>query len=311
MWSTIHADARAGHRGLVVFAAAGLLAAGVTAGAAIVDTRLVTGAPVWHKPLKFFVSSAIYAWTFAWYLGQVRAPTTSPRDQSLRHALGTGVWALLAGELVFIVVQAVRGTSSHFNTASAFDIVVFATMGVMIAVLSMLHALLWIWLLRTASPDRARLSACRWGAGLTLVGLLTGALMLGPTREQLATLRAGGAAPSGAHAIGVPDGGPGLPFVNWSVEGGDRRVAHFVGLHAMQALPLLLLALPSSMREDAKVAAVRATGIAYGAFTWLLVQQATEARPVLHPGPVLGVAMLAVLIVWLFAIARSCRPHQV
>ena len=97
-----------------------------------------------------------------------------------------------------------------------------------------------LWRERFADPALGW--ALRLGMALTIVGASTGGLMVRPTEAQLADARAGRGMPiAGAHTVGAPDGGAGLPGTGWSVEHGDLRVPHFIGLHAVQALGLFAL----------------------------------------------------------------------
>ena len=308
MWRVILREARDGHSALVTFAFACVICAAATGGLLVVDPTVVNGAPAWHKPLKFFISAALYAFTFAWYLGAGLRRGERSRGQSrLAWGLGTGIWVALGIELLLITVQAGRGVTSHFNLTTRFDAIVFNVMGMMILALTLLHVLLVIRLLRARWSDRWLLSACRWGAGIALVGLAVGALMVQPSPEQLTQLRAGGAGIAGAHTVGAPDGGAGLPLVNWSTEAGDRRVAHFVGLHAMQVIPAVALVAPAHWPAARAIAAVRVTGLAYGALTVLLILQAQQARPLQRPGTTLGIALLFIVCGWIAAMVTLGR----
>jgi hypothetical protein len=92
-------------------------------------------------------------------------------------------------------------------------------------------------------------------------------------------------------------------LVNWSTEAGDRRVGHFVGLHAMQAIPAVVLLAPARWPPSATLAAVRVTALAYGTLTALLIVQAQQARPLLRPGSTLGLILLLTGVGWSVAIA--------
>jgi hypothetical protein len=234
----------------------------------LLDPRIITGAPAWLKPLKFAVSTAIYAFTLAWVF------TFLPNWPRLRRIVGTGTAAAFVLEVAMISGQAYRGTTSHFNVATPLDAVIFAAMGSIIAAQTVLAAALLIAVWRQRFADPALGWALRLGLLLTVLGASTGGLMTQPTAAQIARARATHQMPiSGAHTVGAPDGGPGLPVTGWSTRHGDVRVPHFIGLHAWQALPLLVLLLPRRSSNRTRTALAIAAAGAYAAvFVGLLVQ---------------------------------------
>ena len=214
------------------------LAAIASAVAMLVDPRVITGAPAWLKPFKFAVSTAIYSLTLAWIFGSLT------EWRRMRRLVGWTTAVVFVLEVAIIDIQAWRGTTSHFNVSTPVNAVVFATMGAAILLQTFVSVAVAVALWRQRFTDRALGWALRLGMTLTIVGALTGPLMTRPTAAQLADARAGHPMMiAGAHSVGGPDGGPGVPVTGWSREYGDVRVAHFIGLHAIQVLALFALGL--------------------------------------------------------------------
>lgn len=245
----------------------------------VVDPRVITGAPAWLKPAKFALSTSIYAFTFVWLLGFVRG---HPRLVALS---GNTVAAGLAIEVAVIVLQVVRGTTSHFNYTTPLDAALFSAMGAIIVLVWLVSLLLAVLLIAQRLPDPAFAWSLRLGLVIALVGMAVAFLMPRPTPEQLAVLSAGAPPASiGAHSVGVADGGPGLPIVGWSTVGGDLRVAHFFGLHALQVLPLIgwLLARWPSLGAR-RLWLVWAAGLSYLGLVIVLTWQALRGQSVIAP----------------------------
>jgi hypothetical protein len=138
---------------------------------------------------------------------------------------------------------------------------------------------------------------------ITIAGAFSGGLMAQPTQAQVAGARAGQRMTvSGAHTVGAPDGGPGVPGTGWSREHGDLRVAHFVGLHALQALPLVALGLARKrLAERARVRLTVTAAMSYVSFFGILLWQALRGQSVLAP----DILTLAVLGAWAAATAAA------
>jgi hypothetical protein len=180
------------------------------------DDRTLRDVNVWVKPMKFMASVAVLALTTAWF-----APML---PDAVRRSRGFSwlVWTLiLTGgfEVMYITLQAGLGQASHYNVGDAFHATMYTLMGgaamVLTATQPWLAWLIWRHGDRRVAP--AYRQAVLLGLVLTFVLGASVGIMLGG---------------------GPPATGAGLPVVGWSRSMGDLRVAHFIGIHAGQMLPL-------------------------------------------------------------------------
>jgi hypothetical protein len=229
-------DYSAAERLALRVAAALALALGVCAWLLATDSRtLDTGESVWLKPIRFCLAFGVHLLTMVW-IGRLSA--VRERGDS---AYAAGLWlqaVIVVVEVVCIALQAARGVHSHFNYATPFDRAVFTVMGIGtgFTLLGLLVCALGVWRATTARLTRRVLLG---GMALAVMGGLVGVLMVMPTDQQRALLSAGVKLPwVGGSAVGIPSGQR-MPFFHWDLHAGDWRTVHFVGLHALQALPLL------------------------------------------------------------------------
>lgn len=266
---------------LTLFVVAMALATVVCAAGIALDPRLIQGERAWIKPTKFALSMGVYAATFLWMLRYV---TGHPRLVWLA-ARSTVVIFII--ELVVLVVQTVRGQMSHFNFSTPLDSALYQLIAFAIIVIWLMNLLLLVLLLRQRLPDAALAWGLRLGLLISAIGMIEGLLMTPPTEEQLAQLIDGQPLRLlGAHAVGAEEG-PGLPFLGWSTSGGDLRIPHFVGLHALQVLPLLggLVSRWRApwLRPRPRALLVGIGGLSYLGLVGLLTWQALRGQPLLAP----------------------------
>ncbi|MFI9593862.1 hypothetical protein [Nonomuraea sp. NPDC052265] len=267
----------------------------------VVDERTVLGEGVWLKPLKFATSFALYAITLAWMISAVE------RWRRTLWWLGTvAVAVFVLPEISAITFQAVRGVRSHFNLATTLDKSVFMVMGGAAYLGWALTLALGVFLVFQRRTDRAMAWAIPLGVAISLAGMSVGYLMTAPTPDQAHALASGiKLATIGAHTVGALDGGAGMPLTGWSSGAGDLRVAHFVGLHALQVLPLIALWVR-------RVPLVIVAAFGYAGLTGLLLWQAQRGQALVHPdGTTLLVAgglVAAVAVAVAVAVVVLRRP---
>jgi hypothetical protein len=258
----------------------------------ILDTTELLGVPVWEKPIKFFISSAIFSFTYSWLSSFI---TKGARWVKLA---GLFIAVSLTVELVLISAMASLGTTSHFNVSSPTAIVVWSLMATFISIVLFSTIVISVMIMFQKQLEFNLKLALALGSINTAVGMGLAYLMTWPTANQLANYQG----IAGAHAVGVSDGGPGLPFLGWSTVAGDLRVGHFFGLHSIQVAAILLavsLLLPIAFR----IPLIVVGNITWLGFVGLVTWQSLRAEPFASPSEqtIISFVALAVFATILFA----------
>jgi hypothetical protein len=215
----------------------------------------VNGVNAWHKPIKFGLSIATYSWTMAWVVRYL--PEFNVTAYNVINII------LLGFEIVYIGWQAARGQMSHYNVSTKFYSFMYTLMAVASSAATLYTAYVGVLFFLGDFPALPvyYLWSIRLGIILFVVFAFEGAMMGSRMR----------------HTIGGPDDqGKGLPFLNWSKKFGDGRVAHFIGMHALQVLPLLSFYVLKNTTLTILVA------LLYGLLATLTLVQALKGRPLVR-----------------------------
>ncbi|WP_431158255.1 hypothetical protein [Winogradskyella poriferorum] len=176
------------------------------------------GTNAWYKPIKFTLSTAILSFSVGWYTGYLK-------PSSDINVMNWVIIITLAFEVIYITWQASKGQASHYNQSSPFYAFMFSMMALAATIATIAVGYIGIKFFSYSINDIPNyyLWAIRFGFILFVIfsfeGFVMGAKM--------------------SHTVGAQDGVKGLPFLNWSVSYGDLRISHFIGMHALQVLPLV------------------------------------------------------------------------
>ncbi len=226
----------------------------------LLDPRHVMGINAWIKPIKFCLSLWIYCWTMGWILFDL------PKSMRWVKPMSWTIGVTMLIEIGIVIYQASRATRSHFNFETNFDSLLFGMMGLLIAINTIVVIIAFLlYLFKKPNIDKGYLMAVKLGLAIFLLASWIGGKMIS----------------NEGHSVGVPDGGEGLPFVNWSTLGGDLRVGHFLGLHALQVIPFFafLLYKKTSLSANVRMLATIVFGLVYAGLVSYLYVQAANGIP--------------------------------
>ena len=171
----------------------------------------------WYKPFKFAFSTFTFAWAMAWYCHYLPTFNVAMFNWS--------VVILLSFEIVYIAIMASQGKASHYNVSSPLFSILYSMMALAATLVTLYTAYVGLLFFTNSFPELPHyyLWSIRLGIFIFVVFSFEGFLM--GSRMN--------------HSVGLLNDNSTLFILGWSKKVGDLRIAHFVGMHALQVLPIL------------------------------------------------------------------------
>lgn len=205
----------------------------------------------WYKPFKFAFSTFLFAWAMAWYCYYLP-------DFNIK-LFNWSVIILLGFEIFYIALQASKGQLSHYNLSIPVYAALYSMMALAATLVTLYTAYIGFLFFNNSFPELPDyyVWAIRLGIALFVIFSFEGFAM--GSRLN--------------HSVGALNDNSNWFIVGWSKTVGDLRVAHFIGMHALQVLPLLSYYVLKSTKLTIGLS------IIYGIIATLTLIQALQAKP--------------------------------
>jgi hypothetical protein len=245
----------------------------------------IINTPAWSKLFKFSVSVLVMTPALIWAI-----KITEGKTRRIANIAASVIGTMLSLEMILLLIQAIRARPMHFNYTTPLDSALWITMTIGIFTMFAAFVVLLIAVWRGVRQQPVIAWAVKIGMVITAIGLITPNLSAGPNEAQLKAAQAN--QPNilfGAHTIGsssaIPDAEPGLPLIGWNTKHGDIRIGHFIGLHALQLIPLfgVWLSKRRLLNQNRQLALLGTVGFGYFGVMLLTTWQALRGQSIVSP----------------------------
>lgn len=213
----------------------------------------VYGVNAWYKPFKFAFSTLTFTWAMAWYCYYLPNFNISLFNWS--------VIILLGFEIFYIAFQARKGQLSHYNLSTPVYAALYSMMALAATAVTIYTAYVGLLFFKYDFPNLPNyyLWAIRLGIIIFVIFSFEGFAM--GSRLN--------------HSVGALNDNSNWFIIGWSKTVGDLRVSHFIGMHALQVLPIISFYILKNTKLTIGLS------IVYGLLALMTLIQALKGKPLI------------------------------